>query len=265
MLQGVTPKVPLDEIPCAVVHRLPGERELVEVTGGRYKPILASEQAEHGGGRRHVGNREGVQGLQKAQGVELAGVGAGGDTEREGGDGSVPEAVTPGRRRRTEVAVTPLEPKPVERGDHQGDDRPVGVTYGLRQRTRRPRRVLEDGEVVGGRVWRVVRAFALEAPAELRVDGDHTDRGEEGLPTLRIPFHEQHLGPAIVDAQRHAFGAEQGEEGDGDGAALQCTEERRVEERGRLEHDAHPIALRDALVRPGSWRSGMTGLTTRRR
>jgi len=122
------------------------------------------------------------------------------------------------------------------------------VPHRLRQCARGPRRVLEDGEVIGGGRRLVGHRQTLEPPGEIAIDGEHADVREGRLPRRGITLDQQHPRLAVVEAQRHAVGTEQREERDGDRATLHGAEQRAVERQGRLQHDRDAVAALDAFT-----------------
>jgi hypothetical protein len=121
------------------------------------------------------------------------------------------------------------------------------VAHRLRQGASRSRRVLKHREVVGRRRRRIVVPLAAQARREVLADGDHPHVGEQRLPALGIARDQQQARPTVVEAEGKALGAEEGEEGHGDGAALERAEKRAVEGQRRLQHDGHAVAGSDAL------------------
>jgi hypothetical protein len=91
------PQGTLDELARARIHGLARERDLVEAQRVTFDEPGASEQAIDGGRRREVGDLEALERLQQASALELSGVRAHRDAEGEGGDGAVPETMTPCR------------------------------------------------------------------------------------------------------------------------------------------------------------------------
>src|SRR5207253_2853103 len=121
------------------------------------------------------------------------------------------------------------------------------VAYRLGEPARRPRGVLEDGEVVGACRRGVARALTGEPPEEPVVDRNHADAWEEPLPALGVAPDEQQARPAVVHAKPHAVGAEQREERDRDRTAFQDPEYGAVEGDRGIEHHGDAVALRDAV------------------
>src|SRR5688500_2884062 len=125
---------PLDELPRLAIHRLAGERELLGSETAVVGEARLADHAVHRRRRGEVRDVEGVEGADEAVGAESSRVTADGDAERERGDGAVPQAMPPGRRRRTEVAIAAAESDPVEGGHHERHHCAMAVAHGLGER-----------------------------------------------------------------------------------------------------------------------------------
>src|SRR5207244_12068416 len=75
---------------------------------------------------------------------------------------------------------------------HQRDDRTVGVAYRFGEPARRPRGVLEDGEVVGACRRGVARALTGDPPEEPVVERNHADAWEEPLDRKSTRLNSSH-------------------------------------------------------------------------
>ena len=238
----------LDPLERGRVHRLARVRELPRPKRRARRAARVAQEAVHRGSCRQVVDAEIAEGVDQAPGLEAARVRSRCDAEGQRRDGAVPEPVAPGRRRRTEIAVAGLEPDAVERRDHERHHRAMGVLHRLRQCARRSRRVLEDGQIIGGGRGLVGRGQTFETRGEITVGGDHAKMWEALLPGRGVTLDHEHPRPAVVETQRDTVRAEEREERNGDGAALHGAEERAVERQRRIEHDGDPIAARDAFT-----------------
>ena len=122
------------------------------------------------------------------------------------------------------------------------------MPHRLGQFARRARRVLEDGEIIGGGRWHVGRGQTFEARSEVAIGGEHPHVREGRLPGGGVALDHEHPRLAIVEAQRHTVRPEQREQRDGNGPALHGAEQRTVERQRRLQHDRDPVAALDPLA-----------------
>ena len=209
-------------------------------------------------------NRWSCSALQQPLRVELARERADGEPERERRERAVPQAVAPGRRRRTEEAVAGPQAGAVQRGEHQRDDRAMRVLDRLRQFARRARRVLKDRE--SSRAWSARTCpGSSRAPARNCVVGDHDLRARNACGHRRLlGVGDQQLRRAVLHAQADAVRPEQREQRHRDRADLDGAEDRDVERPRRLEHDGDAVARLARLARPGSARTATTRARCRR-
>jgi hypothetical protein len=104
----------------------------------------------------------------------------------------------------------------------------MGVTYRFRQPSRRARRVLQHGDVVGGRRRRIPAVIGGEAAQEGVIDRHDAHVGKAVLPARTVGGDDEEARPAIVETQGQPFGPQQREERDRDRAPLQRAEHRAV-------------------------------------